>query len=108
MENGVCKTRPTPAQPFEKECAQGPADCAGKTAKERQCRDRWPRILAIEPAQGGEGGIIEAASHPAPDHHPGEKMKRKGWGKAESQETEGQEHGPHSHYKASALHLDGT
>jgi hypothetical protein len=33
-------------------------------------------------------------------------MKRQGWGEAESQETEGEEHGTHGHHEATAMRLD--
>lgn len=65
-----------PADRFEPDRAEGPADRTGEAGDQRYAGDGAPRIAAVDPAQRAEGPVVEtetradAEQQPGGRHHP--------------------------------------
>jgi hypothetical protein len=76
MDPRIDQTSPAPSEVRDHHGRERPAYGAGKSAEQGQRRDGPARALAVEPAQGGEGGVVKTGAHADAEHQPGYEIDR--------------------------------
>jgi hypothetical protein len=106
MQRRVDETGGTPADVIDHESAEWPADSAGKTAKQREVRDRPARATAVEPAECGEHCVIKSGAHADANQRPGDQIERQVRRKAGAGKAYGIEQRTRQQHGAPAVAVD--
>lgn len=106
MPGGIDEAGRSPTEALDQERRQRPADGRGEPAPQGQRRDGRPRLLAVQPAEGREGGVIEAGAHGGAEHEPGQHEHPKRRRQAEQHEADGEQDHRAGHDGPAAMFSD--
>lgn len=83
MRRRPCKAGLAPADGREPPRGQRPADGAGEAGQQGDAGDRAPRLVAIDAAERGEGGVVQPEPHAGAEQQPRRDQHRDRSGQAQ-------------------------
>src|SRR5882724_843396 len=95
-----------PAKFVQEQCAQRPADRAGKAGNEGNPSDRAACVAAVEPGQGSKGRIVETHADADAEYRPGDYETCEAMRISEDQQSGGDDQVRGGEHMASAMAVD--
>jgi hypothetical protein len=106
VDGGIGEAGPAPAGMVHQPGAERPADRAGKAADQRDMGDGGAGAFAEQPAQRGEGRIVQAGAHADAHDRPAQQVKRQIGRGTQHHQPGGQQQRAGGQYHAAAARLD--
>ena len=95
-----------PAHLLHQQGAERPAGGACESAEQRYLGDRRAGLLAVQPAEGGEGRVVQPGAHAQAQHRPAGHEDGQGRGQPDHRQPRCQQSGAGRQHRPSAMRLD--